>query len=323
MEFTIETFKNPKNDHELTQHIQNKCDSFKLDLDEIRQTSSEKGATEIKIISTAQAQFSSKLVEKKSLDEWLESFEKKLPIAQKNEDDRRKELEDYRKKGGGKPIPGEIPAPILLYMKGLKSVSIVLVAVGYVTSALMLLDVVPDWYSAFLIPFAVLIGGGIVYKLFLANLADHLSKNQWNIVFYITTFVAFIALVVFIYIISVEGGQPKPEDFDTGLVGEGNESKLKTYRIFSGIIFEILGAALAWAFAEKLGRQYVNEESIILRHEYQTLSEELKKATAEKDLIESRMSLGETLLEIIRTANNNIQSEALRVYGEVTSKIRS
>lgn len=314
MEFTFETFQNPANDHDLRNHIEGTCKSVKLDPAKIRELAASSEVTKLKVRSHAEAQFQSELSdERKSLNGWIKISTENHTRAKNEEQSRHEELKKLEATGGhidgGKSIV-DLPSHMKNKVWLCRAISIAALLIGYVsTYRLLYTQVGWDIWLAATVPFIPvgLLGGGI--KIFFDNLASH-GKNHWNIGFYSVFFLVIITGLGFFYLLAQEYGK----DILESNIG------YEWLRFFLGLTSEVFGAGLAWAYSDKLIREHTRTDGTGTSQKYVELEKRWKEATKEKILWDTRITLADSLIEIIRNSDANLQAEAESLFDEISKK---
>jgi hypothetical protein len=321
MEFTFETFNNPLNDNELTNHIEETCRSVKIDPAKIRDLAASSEISKLKIRSHAEAQFESALAaEKVLLNGWIENSDAHLARFKKEELRIDEEIKHLR--ATKRPEIGAEVLDISPHVKNkiwlTRGISIVALIVGcFTTFGLLTNEMQWTWFLA--APASLLavfvIGGAI--KVFFNLLAEQ-GLTNWKIAFYVVFGILVISGFTFFYFLSKETG-----DRVFIITRGGNETNkefITQWRFFFGIVCEILAASLAWAYSDKLIRDCIRKTGIIKNPELEALESEKENILSSINLWSSRITLAKSLIKTIQSADANLQADAERIFEEVLKK---
>jgi hypothetical protein len=311
MEFTFETFKNNSNDSELSKYIEETCKSVKLDPSKIRELAASSDTTKLKIRSHAESQFYSALGnEKASLNGWIKIAQENLDRAKNEEKSRDEAIKDLAKRGGITTI-GKAVVDLPPHMKNklwlCRGISIVALIIGCVsTFGLLYTQIGWDWWLAAPASLlAVAVFGGAV-KIFFDQLSTH-GKMWWNVGFYCVFALLIVTGLGFFFFLAQEYGKDILDHQDN-----------KWLRFFLGLTSEIMGAGLAWGYSDKLIRDHTRSDGVGQSQEYEELEKRRKEAETARDLWSSRITLANSMIVTIQSADANLQADAERLFEEVS-----
>jgi len=311
MEFTFETFKNALNDSELSNHIDDACKLVKLDPSKIRELAASSDTTKLKIRSHAESQFYSSLgPEKAALDGWIKIAQENLDYAKNEEKSRYEAIKDLEKRGGIMTI-GKVVLDLPTHVKNkfllCRGISIVALIIGCVsTFGLLYTQIGWDWWLA--APASLLavgIFGGAV-KLFFEQISTH-GKMWWNVAFYCVFALLIVAGLGFFFFLAQEYGKDPLDHEDNRWI-----------RFFLGLTSEIMGAGLAWGYSDKLIRDHTRNDGVGQSQEYEELEKRRKLAETERDRWSSRITLANSMIVSIQSADAIFQADAERFFEEVS-----
>jgi len=324
---TEQNFKDVSMDAELTHWMQAQADALRLDPEEIELLAKDDASTP-QILNHASTQIEKEFKDERvSLDLWSKDASARRDTAKATEERNRKELNSLESNGEKWADDGRVTQlgpgdKTKIWIS--RGVSIILLVAGYVSMTTFLHEQMGwTWLTSVFLPLIGVLGVGLIIKAFFGVLAGK-SQKGWSVAFFVSILLIIGLACRFFFLLSQEYGGSQTltligDDTPAGVAVGDHGSAM---RFYLGMLLEILSAGVAWAYSDHVIKEATRTNGTRLSDKWEALAQHLAEAVKQEEFYASRIAHAESLKAIIHSADQRLQSEAVRQFQVAKAKLR-